>query len=86
MPPLVGRDAAEGVGARRVLLDRGQRVVQDDRVAFELQVLEACRQVDGRHAAHRTREGVRAATTEAVTGLPTPPRGAAGARRPRLAV
>ena len=39
--PLVAGDALEGGGARRVLLDLCQLVVQDDRVAFELEVGEA---------------------------------------------
>ena len=44
-----------------VLLDLGERVVEDDRVTFELEILEAGREVDGRHAAHRTRVRVLAA-------------------------
>ena len=61
VPPLVRRDPAEGFRPGRVLLDLGERVVEDDRVAFELQILEAGREVDGRHAAHRTRVRVLAA-------------------------
>ena len=57
---LVRRDPAERVGTRLVLFDLRQRVVQHDRVAFQLEILEARREVDGRHAAHRTRERDRA--------------------------
>ena len=72
VPPLVRRDPAEGGRPGRVLLDPRERVVQDDRVAFQLEVLEACREVDGRHAGHRTRvrrPATRAGRT-AATGVP----------------
>ena len=49
----VAGDPAEGVGSARVLLDRRQRVVQDDRVAFQLEVVEAPLDVDGGHGSHR---------------------------------
>ena len=78
VPPLVRRDPAEGVRPGLVLLDLGERVVQDDRVTFELEILEAGREVDGRHAAHRTRVRVLAAYVAPVSHDAGPP--------PRLAV
>ena len=48
---LVAGDPLERGSAPRVLLDRRQRVVQDDRVAFQLQVVEALLDVDGGHRA-----------------------------------
>ena len=50
---LVAGDAPERVGPARVLLDRGQRVVQDDRVALELEVVEAALDVDAGAPGHR---------------------------------
>ena len=41
---------SNAAGSPGVLLDRGQRVVQDDRVALELEVLEAVLDVDRGHA------------------------------------
>jgi hypothetical protein len=38
---LVDGNALEGSGTRLVLLDLRQRLVQDDRVALELEVLQA---------------------------------------------
>ena len=55
---LVAGDPPERIGAALVLLDRGQRVVQDDRVAFQLEVVEASLDVDGGHrriVGHRRR-------------------------------
>ena len=46
---LVASDPSERVGAARVLLDRRQGVVEDDRVALELEVVEALRDVDRGH-------------------------------------
>ncbi len=46
--PLVAGNALEGSGARLVLLDRSQRLVQDDRVALELEVFEAALDLVGR--------------------------------------
>ena len=63
MTALVAGDALERGRAARVLLDRGQRVVQDDRVAFQLQVVEALLDVDGGHGdivGHRRRVDSRA--------------------------
>ena len=51
MAPLVGGDPLERAGPTRVPFDRRQRVVQDDRVAFELQVLQAGLDIDRRHVA-----------------------------------
>ena len=42
---LVARDRPEGSAAPRILLDPGQRVVQRDRVALELQVFQALLEV-----------------------------------------
>ena len=53
MAALVAGDPAERVGASRVLLDGRQRVVQDDGVALELEVVEAVLDVDRGHATHR---------------------------------
>ena len=78
VPPLVRRDPAEGFRPGLVLLDLGERVVEDDRVTFELEILEAGREVDGRHAAHRTRVRVLAAYVAPVSHDAGPP--------PRLAV
>ena len=41
VPTLVAGDPLERGGAPWVLLDRRQRLIQDDRVAFQLQVVEA---------------------------------------------
>ena len=49
--PLVAGDPLERLGAARVLLDAGQRVVQDDRVTFQLQVVETALDVDRGHPA-----------------------------------
>ena len=60
MSTLVGGDPAERVGAPRVLLDAGQRVVQDDRVAFQLEVVETLLDVDRGHGVivgHRRARG-----------------------------
>ena len=46
---LVAGDRPERLGAARVLLDARQRVVQRDRVALELEVLEALGDVDRGH-------------------------------------
>ena len=54
MPALVPGDRPEGGLAARVALDPGQSVVEDDGVAFELQVGEAARLLVGGHAANRT--------------------------------
>ncbi len=78
VPPLVRRDPAEGGGPVRVLLDVRERVVQDDRIALELEVFEACRKVDGRHAGHRTRVRRRATREgDPRRGAAAPCRGAA---------
>ena len=56
--PFVGRDPAERVRSPLVLLDLGEGVVEDDRVAFELEVVEALLDVDGGHrgiVGHRRR-------------------------------
>ena len=49
VPTLVAGDPPERVGATRILLDGRERVVQDDRVAFQLQVVEALLDVDRGH-------------------------------------
>src|SRR5207249_3880149 len=61
--PLVGGDRPKRGGALVVLFDRRQRVVQDDRVALELEVFEALTGVDGGHPRHRSRGSSRAART-----------------------
>jgi hypothetical protein len=53
---LVRGDRPKRRGAAFVLLDPGQRLVQDDGVTLELEVLEAGRRVDG-HGADRSRGG-----------------------------
>ncbi len=49
--PLVAGDRPERVGAPRVLLDAREGVVQRDRVALQLQVVEALGDVDRCHRA-----------------------------------
>ncbi len=55
---LVAGDPPERLGAARVLLDGGERVVQDDRVTFQLEVVETLLDVDRGHVVivgHRLR-------------------------------
>ena len=49
MATLVAGDPPERVGTTLVLLDGGQGVVQDDRIALELEVVEALLDIDGGH-------------------------------------
>jgi hypothetical protein len=57
MAALVRRDPFERRRSVRVLLDPGQRVVQQDRVSFEAEVLEALGGLGGYrgHRRHATR-------------------------------
>ena len=68
---LVAGDPLEGGRAARVLLDRRQRVVQDDRVAFQLEVVEALLDVDGGHARHRRPSSARV-DSRAMSRAPAP--------------
>ena len=90
----VAGDPPEGVGSVRVLLDRRQRVVQDDRVAFQLEVVEALLDVDGGHGVivgHRRRVDSRPCLVALDPGAALPVRGrrhgghAAARRAPGLA-
>jgi hypothetical protein len=54
MTPFVGGDPAERGRAPGFLLDRGQGVVQEDRVTLQLEILEALERLGG-HGPHRTR-------------------------------
>ena len=71
--PAIRRNAS---ARRGILLDAGQRVVQDDRVAFQLEVVEALLDVDrghGRIVGHRRRVDSRAMTTPDVRPCATCP-------------
>ena len=57
VPALVGGDVAEGGGPPRVLLDRRELVVQDDRVLLQLEVLEALGDVHAASLAKSARDG-----------------------------
>ena len=79
---LVAGDPVERPGADRILLDARERVVQDDRVAFELQVVEAALDIDRGHASMVVRLAAvrRVPDVLRVTGprrlgdvMPTPP-------------
>ncbi len=54
VPPLVGGDPAERGRPAGFLFDRGQSVVEEDRVTLQLEIFEALERLGG-HGPHRTR-------------------------------